>query len=641
MVEKSNLVKVDRDSLRENAGVIDALMKNVDWKTSKVSFGSDSTSAAQRALTGGVEQKLSLGNFAFRVSDSGFAMSPGINKAFLSVREALLLGLKVSELFEKASNLDAMKKERGLSQDRQSEFRDKSNSSSAIFAFTTAYYVLFELANYRDDELESVSMEFEGLPELDLSSPAMTRKCLLFYYAAFLEKSGKVHNELTFLKMTNLFFQAVIDEIQARKASLKHLDSFLSTGYKLEGTEFSIQGFEMALPGHISHIEFNRVEWGDIVGNHESKHAAQRSIMGLMCYDHVTQRNPMKDLGGFFRTKLVYGPPGTGKSMEIAALASELSDRCTELGIPFLFHPFPDNIVSTFQGGSAERAISWFNPILHDPKRIVFAPIDDAENNLQERSAQGVSAGVAEVVGVFLRMTEGAYAVDHGNNLINLYTNLPEKIDKAVLSRVQGRTHMAGAKTMEDFLDQDYIGLIRPFQKLVPGFVDFSDPKSYKYMSAQDLAGQVKQAYEAKKTSEVKFIEELLDEAKKKYPVNSPEFFAYVDTQIASRFTYTSRDKRNIQSAVKTRMFDFDFPQEWLDEAEVFFRKDYDTKKGMIIEQMRANLKGKSFAEIYFEEAVFYFDNLATISDKDFERKVGETLLALRVQEEARGRFSK
>ena len=105
-----------------------------------------------------------------------------------------------------------------------------------------------------------------------------------------------------------------------------------------------------------------------------------------------------------------YGIPGTGKSMLIAAIATRLKKHCDELEIPFLFHPMPDTLISTFQGGSAEKMVKWMKP-LQDPTKLIFAPIDDAENNLQERTAQGVSAGVKEVIGVFLRYTEGAYIV--------------------------------------------------------------------------------------------------------------------------------------------------------------------------------------------------------------------------------------
>jgi hypothetical protein len=49
----------------------------------------------------------------------------------------------------------------------------------------------------------------------------------------------------------------------------------------------------------------------------------------------------------------------------------------------------PDTIVSTFQAALAERMMKWMS-VTRDPTRIIYAPIDDAENNLEERT-RGVS----------------------------------------------------------------------------------------------------------------------------------------------------------------------------------------------------------------------------------------------------------
>jgi hypothetical protein len=191
----------------------------------------------------------------------------------------------------------------------------------------------------------------------------------------------------------------------------------------------------------------------------------------------------MYDLGGLSLVNLGHGEPGTGKSMIIAAVATLLADHCKTLGIPFLFWPMPDTIVSTFQGGSAERMMKWMS-VTRDPTRIIYAPIDDAENNLEERTRQGVSAGVREVIAVFLRNTEGAYAVHRGNCLIELYTNLPDQIDRAVMSRIIQRTYIGGAKDWHDFLDQDHLWWKR-YRDLDPAFVGLADPPDYAYLADQ------------------------------------------------------------------------------------------------------------------------------------------------------------
>ena len=123
---------------------------------------------------------------------------------------------------------------------------------------------------------------------------------------------------------------------------------------------------------------------------------------------------------------------------------------------------------------------------MQDPSKIIFAPIDDAENNLQERTAQGISAGVKEVIGVFLRYTEGAYAVNYGNSSIGLFTNLPEMLDKAVISRVQGRFKIDGARTVNDFLDQDYLWWSK-LEETMPNFVNMTHPLNYEYLKDQEV----------------------------------------------------------------------------------------------------------------------------------------------------------
>ena len=86
----------------------------------------------------------------------------------------------------------------------------------------------------------------------------------------------------------------------------------------------------------------------------------------------------------------------------------------------------------------------------------------------------------------FLRYTEGAYAVNYGNSSIGLFTNLPEMLDKAVISRVQGRFKIDGARTAHDFLDQDHLWW-RKLDKTMPDFVNMQDPSNYTYLKGPGI----------------------------------------------------------------------------------------------------------------------------------------------------------
>ncbi|MEM7393423.1 MAG: AAA family ATPase, partial [Verrucomicrobiota bacterium] len=351
----------------------------------------------------------------------------------------------------------------------------------------------------------------------------------------------------------------------------------------------------------------------------------------------VTQRNPLYDMGGLSPVSMGYGEPGTGKSLLIAATATLLDDYCKNLGIPFLFWPMPDTVVSTFQGGSAERMMNWMRGI-KDPGKIIYAPIDDAENNLEERSRQGVSSGVREVIAVFLRNTEGAYAVHRGNALIQLFTNLPDQIDKAVLSRINNRTYIGGAQTPADFLDQDYLWM-RKHHEIDKKFVNLRPPKGHTYLDAQAALSSLSEVYEALTEPSEPRVKAVWDRVCREQKPGSNGFFGALFSAVKEFFPFfTSRDLRNIQRAVDSRVMDFELPEEWLEKPDTFFKKDYETKKSMLVELMKANMKDLSFADVRLQETIRYLDNLVNISESARENRIEEIKSDMEMRREAQKR---
>ena len=461
---------------------------------------------------------------------------------------------------------------------------------------------------------------------------------MLFYYDKYLNHPEIITKDQDVVDFTVVYFEAIIAEIQLRLGSLEYTETITDRTYKLEQSEFAISGWENIFEGTAKSIEFNKIQFEEIVGNRDAKHFARRLTERLMSYDFTAKKNPFQELGGFMPVFMGYGIPGTGKSMLIAAIATRLKEHCDNLELPFLFHPMPDTLISTFQGGSAEKMVQWMKP-MQDPSKLIFAPIDDAENNLQERTAQGVSAGVKEVIGVFLRYTEGAYAVNYGNSSIGLFTNLPEMLDKAVISRVQGRFKIDGARTIPDFVDQDYIWWNK-LDKTMPGFVNMNDPKDYTYLSEQGLAKNLGEILkQAEKPSEERVLE-MYEKAEDKYKDTEHLFYAELYKNIQKAFPFfSSRDIRNIQSAVSLRLTDFDLPEDWFENPEAYFKKGYDEKFGMLQELMRGNMKGLNFSDIRRQEVVRYLDNVATIADTDFKRKVDQRIHDMNIQQEARKQF--
>tara|TARA_R110002073_G_scaffold17446_7_gene65725 strand:+ start:4492 stop:6468 length:1977 start_codon:yes stop_codon:yes gene_type:complete len=568
-----------------------------------------------------------------------------LNETLFAVQEGLALGIWIKDSYYDASGLSSLSERKSvLDNAGKREYESKMHTATAFMLFATAYNILHNLIPHASDDLSVMKNKFAGIPEVSFISPLKGIACTLYYYDKYLSHPDIVKTDKDVIDFTVVYFEALIDEIQLRKNSLEYTETILDRTYKLEsrgvGTDFAVSGWENVFQGAAKSVEFNKIKFEQIVGNRDAKHFARRLTERMLSYDFAAQKNPFQELGGFMPVFMGYGIPGTGKSMLIAAIATRLKEHCDHLDIPFLFHPMPDTLISTFQGGSAEKMVEWMKP-LQDPTRLIFAPIDDAENNLQERTTQGVSAGVKEVIGVFLRYTEGAYAVNYGNSSIGLFTNLPEMLDKAVISRVQGRFKIDGARTEHDFLDQDHLWW-RKLDDTMPDFINMQGPENYSYLQDQGLAKNMGEILKVSDKPSEERVLEAYDKIEKHFKTNQHLFYANLYKEIQKIFPFfSSRDVRNIQSAVSLRLTDFDLEEDWFENPEIYFKKDYDTKFNMLQELMRANMKGLDFSEIRRQEVVRYLDNVATIADTDFKRKVDARINQLNIDLEAKKKFDK
>jgi len=564
-----------------------------------------------------------------RLLPDSVAIPLHLNRALYALQEGLTMGIWLRDSYSDASGLSTLNERKStLDVGQRREYDSKQQTATGFMLHGIACRILFDLKPVASDDLSVMKNKFAGL------SPLKGISCMLFYYDKYMSHPEIITSDEEVTNFTVVFFEALISEIQQRLSTFEYTETIEDRTYKLEKSEFAISGWENVFEGTAVSVEFNKIRFEEIVGNRDAKHFARRLTERMMSYDFESRKNPFQELGGFMPVFMGYGIPGTGKSMLIAAIATKLKEQCDALDIPFLFHPMPDTLISTFQGGSAEKMVQWMKP-LQDPNKLIFAPIDDAENNLQERTAQGVSAGVKEVIGVFLRYTEGAYAINYGNSSIGLFTNLPEMLDKAVISRVQGRFKIDGARTIPDFIDQDYIWWSK-FEKTMPDFVNMKNPEKYKFLSEQGLAKNLSEILSQSEKPTEERVLEIYDEVAAKHKTSEHMFFAELYKNIQKSFPFfSSRDIRNIQSAISLRLTDFDLPEDWFNDPTLYFKKDYDTKFGMLKELMKTNMKGLDFSDIRRQETVRYLDNVATIADTDFKRKVDARVHDLNVSLEA------
>ncbi len=552
-----------------------------------------------------------------------------------AVRRGMQIGFHVADQYRQRSGAASFDSAHGLSDAQKTELNEKMQTAAAIALFTAARYVLWNMQEQMNNNafVGNIPASYEMF---ELSTPRSATMSMMYMLGKHVDREVQGSDDRLVAAVVG-FMQVVEEAISNRVTGLKHIDPFTSVSYTLENTDFSVHGFDTAAFLKASSIEFKRVAMSDIVGNADAKHYARRLVERTMCYNVLAKRNVFSELGGLAPVWMGYGKPGTGKSMLIAAVATAFQEYCERLGRPFLFHPLPDNIIDSYQGNSAKNMVAWMK-MAQDPSQIVFMPIDDAENILEERTRQGVSEGVRAAIGVFLRYTEGAYAVNHGNATIGVFTNLPEQLDAAVRSRILGRMVINGAATVEDFFDPDHLWMRRFAGQ---EFLDVTPPDQYQYMSAQQAVKSIGDTAQTRDEPENAIVAELFAAVAKKYPAQSHEFIGHLYQAFMERFPqFSSRDIRNIQSAIDQRVMDFDLPPEWFEKPENFVDLEYDRQKVMVLALRDENLKGLRLAGVYRQEAVRYLDNYVAIANAQFDRDVEERVKQMHVAREVERRMS-
>ena len=325
----SSLLIIKEEYLEEFKEEVTNYLKTVGWvadvKKAKGDIDLSFLIHAGKALNINETDELSIIRNAIRISNDRIILSNTSNVILNALKKGFTIGKYLATQYARASGLELLlqkNKDGSLHQSEMPEFHDKWQTQSAVLLMAASSYVLYALREHRADEVSSINIDFNGIPEVNLNRPTKAMQCALYYYGAYLERSGVVNNDLQMLKITHQYFERLTEELKLRKDGFKYVESFTDNHYKLEKTDFVVQGFETMSTSVTVGMSFNHVEMEDIVANKEAKHLFQRYAERLMCYDMETKRNPLNELGGLPNVTMADGKPGTGKSM--AALAGYL-----------------------------------------------------------------------------------------------------------------------------------------------------------------------------------------------------------------------------------------------------------------------------------------------------------------------------
>lgn len=567
-------------------------------------------------------------NLIARVEDTSpddALMSPVQAGVLHALRRALATALTVADQYADATGLSALMKDNlqgKLSGGKSAEFNEGLAASSVITLHVFANMASFLLGGLH--ETGELSVDVGDVEEVLTDNPQLALTGALWELdqdlAVFADSEDKLIPTVT------AFLEQLMDKAAMRASNLPRLDAFTSVAYRVEEDDFEIRGFEAASRARSTKLTMTFKKPHEVVGNHIAKYQSMKLSKMLMAYDFERKLNPFADLGGFIFTFMGDGMPGTGKTTLIQMMAGLVNDYCNNAGYPFRYANLSTDSIDSYQGKSAQNAKAFIKTII-DPGVIGFGTIDDIDQLAGKRGDRQSSAGQLEITAVLMESFAGANTVVRGNCTFGMFSNYPENVDDALRQRAAARFLVDGPKSREDYIDILHL-LMGQNHDIPVGDHDLFE--------AQVIQKAVQASYESYARPKEEGLVAVFDAIKKS--TGKLDTIAKLGTYLKAiqeadpRFT--GRAIKNITDAVKVRAMDFELPDEWMENTELFLTKDYDTKRAMI-----ADLSTEITVDMVIQEINRYADSEFRYADKSDEIAIENMVRDFGRQEEAKRRY--
>lgn len=541
------------------------------------------------------------------------------------LRRALAVALATVDQYADATGLSALMKanlEGQLPDAKRAEFNERLSAASVIALHVFANMASFKLSSLHDTS--ELSVDVGDVEEVLTDNPQSALSGALWELdqdlAAFTDSEDKL------IPTVSAFLEQLLDKAAMRAANLPRLEAFTSVAYRVEADDFEIRGFEPASRAKSSTLVMSFKKPNEVVGNHIAKYQAMKLSKMLMAYDFERRLNPFADLGGFIFTFMGDGLPGTGKTILIQMMAGLINDYCQVAGYPFRYANLSTDSIDSYQGKSAQNAKAFVRQII-DPAVIGFGTVDDIDQLAGVRGDRQSSAGQLEITAVLMESFAGANTVVRGNCTFGMFSNYPEKVDDALRQRASARFLVDGPQTRDDYIDILHL-LMGKNHDIPVGDHDLFE--------AQAIQKAVQASYESYARPKEEALQTVFDAVKKS--TGKLDTIAKLGTYLKAIQSadprFTGRAIKNITDAVKVRAMDFELPDEWMEDPELFLQKDYDTKRTMI-----ADLASEITVEMVIQEINRYADSEFRYADKSDEVAIENAVRDMERMEEAKRRY--
>lgn len=541
----------------------------------------------------------------------------------MGLRRALAIALALGEAYASQTPLVELKRanlENRLAPDRKAEFTELLAAEALAVLYTFANAAAFLLAPSATER----SVEVGAVEEVLTDNAPLALHGAIWELDQVLASHAK--DDATLVAAVLGYCELLMAKVALRGATAPRLAGFTGASWMVEADKLTIAGFKPARAAKGTALTMTFKKPTEVIGNHIAKYQSLRLAKMLMAYDFDRKLNPFAELGGFIFTFMGDGKPGTGKTTLIQMMAGLLNDYCKVAGYPFRYQNFSIDQIDSYQGKSGQNAKAFIDNIL-DPGVIAFGTIDDIDQVAGKRGDRQSSAGQQEVTAVFMGAFAGANTVVRGNCTFGMFSNYPENVDDALRQRAGARFLVDGPISREDYID--ILALLLGKNHGIP----LGDHALY---ASQEIKRAVAASFEShgrpKEEGLLRVWEKVAAEIG---PLDTiAKIGRYLKAIQEADERFTGRAIKNITDAVKVRAMDFELPDEWMEQPDLFLFKPYEEKAAMI-----RGLAKPITVEMVIQEINRYADSEFRYADKSDEVAIEGMVRDYRRTEEAKRRW--
>lgn len=550
-------------------------------------------------------------------------LSPLQSGITTGLRRAIAVALAVAENYAARTGLADLRRANlagALPPDKRTEFSELLTAEALVTLFTFANATAFLLAAHATEE----TVEIGEIEEMLTENGQLALHGVLWELdqdiAAFATTDARL------VATVLAFAEALMTRARVRAEAAPRLEPFTGARWKVEADQFAIEGFAPARKSRGTALTMTFKKPEEVVGNHIAKYQALRLSKMLMAYDFERRMNPFAELGGFIFTFMGDGAPGTGKTTLIQMMAGLINGYCQVAGYTFRYQNLSTDNIDSYQGKSGQNAKAFINNII-DPGVIGFGTIDDIDTLAGKRGDRQSSAGQLEITAVLMESFAGANTVVRGNCTFGMFSNYPENVDDALRQRAGARFLVDGPQSRADYID--ILALLLGKNHAIP----LGD---HDLFAAQAIQKMVAESFESHSRPKEDGLIAVWDKVTREN--GTLDTIARIGTYLKAiqeaDKRFTGRAIKNITDAIKVRAMDFELPDEWMENPDLFLFKDYATKTAMI-----TDLRKPITVDMVIQEINRYADSEFRYADKSDEAAISAAVRDMGRMDEAKRRY--